>query len=389
MAPGKTNIRHLASTLSPSTYPWRNANSLELLINSTEFYPHMLQSIHNAETSIFLEMYLVASGKVANEFIDAFVAAANRGVRVFLLLDDFGSLGLRASDRKKLKHQNIDLTFYNPLRYGKLRRNLFRDHRKILIIDSSCAYIGGVGITDNYIDTKKNSPGWRDTVVAVHGECVLDWLDVFRRVWSFYAKTPLFIPSRVHITSQTDTPCRVNCTIGSEKQGIKRSLVKRIKTSERCCWIATAYFVPSFKVRRALIRAAKRGVDVRILTPGPKTDHPAIRHAGRRFYRRLLNAGVKIYEYQPRFMHQKVLLCDSWASVGSSNIDRWNFRWNLEANQEVEEQDFVNAIVKMFEADFSESLLCSIGSWEKRSRYERLLEKFWGLVDRYIDRWLQ
>ena len=110
---------------------------------------------------------------------------------------------------------------------------------------------------------------------------------------------------------------------------------------------------------------------------------------GRRFYHRLLKAGVKIYEYQPRFIHQKVLLCDNWVSIGSSNIDRWNFRWNLEANQEIEDQAVAEQVRQMFEQDFKQCIQCELSHWLGRSFYTRCLEWFWGKVDRLVDRYIR
>src|SRR5690606_26145988 len=110
---------------------------------------------------------------------------------------------------------------------------------------------------------------------------------------------------------------------------VRRSFVRAVRAAGRRVWLATAYFVPSWKLRRALRRAAHRGVDVRLLLPGPITDHPGVRHAGRRLYSRLLRNGVHIFEYQPRFSHTKLMLCDDWVSTGSSNSDRWNLHWNL------------------------------------------------------------
>jgi phosphatidylserine/phosphatidylglycerophosphate/cardiolipin synthase-like enzyme len=135
-----------------------------------------------------------------------------------------------------------------------------------------------------------------------------------------------------------------------------------------------------------LARAARRGVDVRLLLPGPHTDHPAVRHAGRRFYRRLLAAGVRIYEYQPRFQHAKVSLIDDWVAIGSSNLDRWNLRWNLEANQEIDAPDFAAATAAMFTTDFSASHEYQAHTWGRRGHWSRFAERFWGAVDRWLDR---
>jgi len=377
--------KNLVHSLGVTTFPWRVHNQVKLYINGESFFPAMLSAILNAKHYVMLEMYLVESGTVASRFIQTLTEVAERGVKVFLLFDGFGSSGFKSTDRDKLKHENISLVFYNPLNYGSLRRNLFRDHRKILVVDNNSAFIGGAGITDAFITTKVDI-GWRETMLEVNGECVCDWAKAFSRSWSSYTSVPLPECEDVRKITTSVVPCRISCSVGSSRFGIKRSLIKRIRSAERTIWISTAYFVPSMKVRRALVRAAKRGVDVKLLLPGSKSDHPAIRHAGRRFYYRLLKASIEIYEYQPRFLHQKVLLCDSWVSIGSSNIDRWNFRWNLEANQEVENQLFVDEITEMFNNDFVESEKIELDGWQKRPWYYRLQEWFWGKMDRIIDR---
>ncbi len=145
--------------------------------------------------------------------------------------------------------------------------------------------------------------------------------------------------------------------------------------------MTTAYFVPSWRMQRALRKAARRGVDVRLLLPGEHTDHPAIRHAGRRFYYRLLQNGVRIFEYQPRFAHSKVLLCDQWSTIGSSNFDRWNLVWNLEANQEIDDQHFANTVQQMFNDDFAQCVEIDVETWHKRPWHRRFLEWYWGWVD--------
>jgi phosphatidylserine/phosphatidylglycerophosphate/cardiolipin synthase-like enzyme len=145
--------------------------------------------------------------------------------------------------------------------------------------------------------------------------------------------------------------------------------------------------VPSLRLRHVLRGAARRGVDVRLLLPGPITDHPAVRFAGRRFYASLLGAGVRIFEYQPRFLHGKMLLCDDWVSLGSSNLDRWNLRWNLEGNQEILSAEFAQQAIALFERDFALSEECRIEAWQTRSYYYRWLEWFWGQIDALLD-WL-
>ncbi|MBV8342044.1 MAG: phosphatidylserine/phosphatidylglycerophosphate/cardiolipin synthase family protein, partial [Gammaproteobacteria bacterium] len=164
-------------------------------------------------------------------------------------------------------------------------------------------------------------------------------------------------------------------------------VLRRLDTSIQRAWIMSAYFVPARRFRAALGRAARRGVDVRLLAPGARTDHPWVRHASRRFYARMLRSGVRIYEYQPAMLHGKVILCDDWVSIGSSNLDRWSLRWNLEANQEIGDARFADAVAALFERDFAASRLISGRHWHQRARLDRLREYIAGAIDRYLDRW--
>ena len=131
--------------------------------------------------------------------------------------------------------------------------------------------------------------------------------------------------------------------------------MRNLRRAQNRIWLATPHFLPTGKVRRALIRAARRGVDVRLLLTSRNTDHPPVRYAGQRFYPRLLRAGVRIYEYQPHFSHLKMVLVDDWVSIGSCNFDYWNLRWNLEANLEAIDAAFSAQVQQSFERDFQHS----------------------------------
>jgi phosphatidylserine/phosphatidylglycerophosphate/cardiolipin synthase-like enzyme len=170
------------------------------------------------------------------------------------------------------------------------------------------------------------------------------------------------------------------------RREVQQSLLNQVRRSRQRIYLATAYFVIPRKVRRALKRAARRGVTVLLLLPGPISDHPSVRHMARRFYFGLLRHGVRIHEYQPRFLHCKMILCDDWASIGSSNIDRWNLRWNLEANQEILDPEFSRQLQAMFESDLEETQEITYEEWCQRKWYRRILEWFWGAVDRQLAR---
>jgi phosphatidylserine/phosphatidylglycerophosphate/cardiolipin synthase-like enzyme len=145
--------------------------------------------------------------------------------------------------------------------------------------------------------------------------------------------------------------------------------------------------VPSRRFRKALRRAARRGVDVRLLVPSALTDHPWVRQAARRFYGKMLRNGVKIFEYQPSVLHAKMILCDDWVSVGSSNLDRWSFQWNLEANQEVADRAVAESAAALFAADFARSQPLSRRLWPQRAWLDRRRERIAGALDRWLEGW--
>ncbi len=370
------------SKLGCRRLPWRVGNRFRLLADGEAFYPAMLEAIEGSRRYLLLEMYLMEPGKVAERFIDALCAAARRGVAVYVMLDGFGSRALGEAERGRLTGAGVHLAVHNPLRYGSIRRNLFRDHRKLLLADGEVAFVGGAGISDEW----EGERPWRDTMVELRGECVEQWRRLFFRNWRYWSRLRPPPLDEIQAAEGEGMLGRVSTARGGLRSEMMRCLIQRVRHAERRVWLATGYFMPSWKLRRALRRAARRGVDVRLLLPGPITDHPAVRHAGRRFYARLLHHGVRIFEYQPRFHHQKVALCDHWVSVGSANIDRWTLRWNLEANQEVEEIAFANEVRELLERDFAESLEIACDDWAHRSRWGRAMEWFWGAVDRWVDR---
>ena len=369
-------------------YTWQPGNRVDLLIDGANYFPAMLQAIAQAHRYILLEFYLFESGQLANRFVQALCLAAQRGVSVHLLLDDFGARKLQAHERQTLLQAGVQLAWYNPLDYGKWRRNLFRDHRKLLLIDGVVGFTGGAGITDEF-DNSHSTLAWHDVMLRIRGPVLNDCHALFADNWRRHDPRPLPAPGNTPPSLHPDGQLARLTINAPSRMELKRSLLSQLRQARQRIWIATAYFIPSWKIRRRLRRAASQGVDVRLLLPGPHTDHPAVRHAGRRFYGGLLRHGVRIYEYQPRFLHAKILLCDDWVSIGSSNIDRWNMRWNLEANLEVVGTPLGAQVSELFTQDFAHSVEMHYQDWQARPWYRRLQESFWGWVDRYLERFSQ
>ncbi|MBE9516588.1 MAG: phosphatidylserine/phosphatidylglycerophosphate/cardiolipin synthase family protein, partial [Proteobacteria bacterium] len=224
-------------------YPWRENNQFELLIDAEVFYPRMLQAIEQARSAILLEMYLFESGHAANEFIEVLIDAARRGVKVQALLDDFGCRKLSAYDRHRLQDNGVELRFYNPVyifRWFEFRwlENLARDHRKLLLIDGQEAFIGGAGITDEFLPQRHKERAWRETMVSAHGPVVKDWCHLFRQLW------PDSEGKTTKPSSTGNMEGRLASSTGYFANDIRRSVVKHIRSAEQRVWFCTAYFVP-------------------------------------------------------------------------------------------------------------------------------------------------
>jgi len=368
-------------------FPWRDGNSVELLVDGEQYFPAMLAAIRKASTSVMLEMYLFESGAVANDFIQALSEAVSRGVDVRLLLDDFGSLKLLEIDRRRLADAGVKLRFYNPLRFKKFQKNIARDHRKILIVDNLVAFVGGAGITDEFDPPLDHKKMWRETMSQISGPVVGDWFHLFNSVWGETGNEKIEVPlTKISSVMSGKMRARVSVSRGRIIRHLYQSLLRRINQSDQRLWICTAYFQPSRRLRRAIRRAASRKVDVKLLLPGPETDHPRVRTAGRRFYTKLLKSGVRIFEFQDRVLHSKSVLCDEWVSIGSANFDGWDLRWNLEANLEVEDREFCTKTVSMFEADFRQCVEIEHKAWLARPWQDRVGEWFWGWVEFWVTR---
>lgn len=359
---------------------WCDGNRFALLSDGALFFPEMLAAIEGAREYIALEMYLAESGSLATRFIDALCAARTRGVTVLVLLDDFGTFYLANHDRQRLSEAGVHVTRFNPLSPFKLALNLVRDHRKLLLIDDRLAYVGGAGLTTQFDpDAYQHVDGrhWHDTMVRVEGPCVAQWWSLFRINWRRWSHIPCPQPA-----ARPAGSARGRVIAGRRgARVLTRVAVDDIRAARRRIYLCTPYFLPTRHLRVALARAAERGVDVRLLLPGPRTDHASTRAAGQRNYGAMLRRGVRILEYQPTFLHAKLLLTDDRSMVGSCNFDRWSERWNLEANQAIDDAGFADELATLFASDFADSREITWQQWRQRPWWARLRERFWSTIE--------
>ena len=364
--------RRIKKNKSYPSYPWRENTSFQLLVDGVEFYPSMLEQITKATQSILIEQYLIKSGHVFTRFIDAIRQACQRGVKVYMLLDHFGCSEMKEDDLYKINNAGVHLQFFHPVVLSSLKRSLQRDHRKITIIDSKVAFIGGAGIHDENATSNAESKMWHDVMIKIQGDAVNDCICEFTQLWNSLTNDKINTVLRTQHNEDSDSGRLLLSQPGANH--IIRSAINRITKEKKRIWIASPYFITTRKLRHHLKHAAKRGVDVRLLTPGPVTDHQWIRAAARRYYHRLLANGIKIYEYQPRFIHAKLILCEDWLSIGSSNLDQWNQHWNLEANIAIQSESINSQLTDLFEKDFEQSKCFTFEKWKARPWSSRVIE---------------
>jgi phosphatidylserine/phosphatidylglycerophosphate/cardiolipin synthase-like enzyme len=372
-------------------FPWRSENRFELLIDGPRFFPLMIDAIAGAQRQVDLELYLVEAGACADAVVEVLVAAAGRGVLVRCLFDGYGGLAFGATLRQRLIEAGVELRTYNPVRWYRGGRNLYRDHRKLLLVDQNWGMVGGTGVTDQFWQPGEDSSEWHEVMVQMHGPLVADWQMLFDRQWranlrrsAWRPATHFGLPRLPPAPASGEGLGRVAYADSRQHRDILRSLVRALNSGQTRIWLATPYFLPTWSVRRSLRRAASRGVDVRLLLTGPRTDHPSVRYAGHRYYPRLLRAGVQIFEYQPCFLHLKMVLVDDWVSLGSCNFDHWNLRFNLEANLEALDPRLTAQVQASFEQDFASSSAVTLDEWASRPLWQRVKQRIWGWLDRLV-----
>ncbi len=353
---------------------WRPRNRFTVLAQGERYFPAMLAAIDAAREAVALEMYWMESGRVCRRFVDALIAAAGRGVAVQVLIDDYGSADLDDADRRRLAGGGVVLARYNPLRLRRGRANLARDHRKLLLVDGRIGFVGGTGIADDF----DGGGGWRETMLQIEGGCLADWWRLFAATFERWSSAACVVPASVRVGR---TRGRVLTGAGGSRT-IRASALADMARARSRVWLVTPYFLPPVRLRRALARTRHRGADVRLLLPAPDAcDVPGVQAAGRRYYDWLLRRRVRVFEYSGCVLHQKVLLADDRVQIGSSNLDRWGLRWNLEAGQSVWSQAIADDVAGMLAGDFARARELRLEDWQRRSPMARLRERFWGWLE--------
>jgi cardiolipin synthase A/B len=332
----------------------------EWLETGGEMLSHMLAAIAEARQSIRLEMYIVHAGATAEQFREALLQACKRGVRVQVLVDAVGSMVLPESFWAPLRASGGAFRWFNPL---SLSGWSIRDHRKVLVCDEGLAFVGGVNIATEY-EGDGVTAGWRDLGLAVRGPLACELAAAFDEMFACADfRHPPFARLRTSPRQKIVAVPAAQLLLGgpSRNNPIKLALRRDLMQS-RVVRIICAYFLPPWRIRRHLMRSARRGARVQLILPG-KSDLPFSRLAGQSFYRRLLMAGVEIYEYQPQILHAKLFLLDDVVYVGSANLDPRALDINYELMLRLSHPDLALRGAAIFESVLAHSRRIDLESW--------------------------
>ena len=372
--------------------PLVGGNRVTLLQNGPATYAAMLDAIQRARSHVNLETYIFDDGIVGQHFSSVLQTVSRAGVRVSLIYDSIGTLGVPGSFFDALRSAGVRLLEFHPInptaRNPRLWRINNRDHRKMLIVDGRIAFVGGINISDTYssvpsalhtprLDGDAIDAGWRDTHLRIEGPAAAQFQGLFVETWRQHSEEPLdqsgFFPKPVASPGHARVRA-IGSVYDDEKNPIFATLMSAIDHAQSDVNLTVAYFAPDRRLLRSLTRAARRGVKVRMVLPC-KADSWAIFHLGRSYYGRLLRGGVQVYERQGPVMHSKTASVDGlWSTVGSANLDWRSMLHNNEANAVVVDRAFAREMNRMFEDDIAVSVAFERRRWRRRSWWLRAQE---------------
>jgi len=361
-------------------------NKIQVLPNGENFYKAELQAISDAQHNVNVEAYVFQRGEVARRMIDALAERARAGVKVKLVIDALGSFANSKEYFKPLTDAGGQVNWYHPLRWYNWDRANNRTHRELIVIDGRKAFIGGAGIADHWLNDKDGKKRWRDTMVLVEGPAVgalqgtfvENWLEASGEVICGTDYFPL-------LEGEGKSPAMVVNSTASEGGSTRARVLFQtlLASAKSSIYMSSPYFLPDSDARDELIRAVKRGVSVKIITPGKRSDHAVTRSSSRRLYGDLLQNGIQIYEYQPTMIHAKILIVDGkWSVVGSTNMDNRSFELNDEVNVAAFDGEMSRRLTEDFMNDLQSSRPISYDEWKRRPVLERVTESFGAIIQR-------
>jgi cardiolipin synthase len=357
--------------------PIVGGNSAEFLLNGEQIFPAIVEAIRSAKKTVTYAQYFYEDGPVAREVAEALAERCRDGVGVNVLLDAFGTLSMPKEYSELMTRSGCHVAYFRPLGQYVFHRYNNRNHRRILVVDGRVGFTGGSGVSRKWMGNGRVEHHWRDTDIRVEGPVVEylqaafaeNWLETTGVVLGGETYFPRPIEPRGEVYAQI-----VKSSPATGSFAMYTTFLLAVSAAQRTIEITNPYFVLDDKMQQALVKAARRGVRVRVLVPGA-IDHNIVRQASRRQFGKMLRTGIEIYEYTPALLHSKTIVIDGvWATIGSTNLDNRSFAVNDELNLIVYNRRVAQRLERIFAEDVAVSKPVTYDDWRKRGLAAKVLE---------------
>lgn len=384
---GLDQFKSLARLINQEKNLSSDNNRVELIINGENKFPDVFEAIKNACHHIHLEYYIFNSDEIGNELGNLLIKKAREGVEIRLVYDDFGSMSIDNKFIRELRKAGVKTACFQEIKWYVLANRVnYRNHRKIIIIDGLIGYVGGINVSDKYINGRNKVPFWRDTHLKIEGYSVFALQNLFINDWNFCCDEKIdfssaYFPVDKEAEKFGNQFVQITASgLDSEYPNILYSLVLAIYLAREEVLITTPYFIPESTFLDALKIADLREVDVKILVPA-ESDSMLTDAVSRSYYRELLEAGVEIYQYNKGFIHAKTMVCDGKLSmVGTANMDQRSFDLNFEVNAVIYDGRFGNELKNRFYEDLEDTEQLDLAEWRSRPFYKIIYERLLRII---------
>lgn len=347
-------------------------NDVEILFNGERKFPLLLDDIRNAKDHIHLEYYIFEEDGIGTTLLNALVQKAKEGVEVRLIIDGLGSSKLA----KKQKHYNalgLQMEVFLPIHFSSLANSNYRNHRKIIVIDGEIGYIGGINISDKYINPNPDNLYWRDTAIRIFGDAVKILQIQFWLHWQSISKeslelSPKYLPKTIEITPKTLTSFAFSSP-GNTPPYNMEAMILGISAAKKKIELCTPYFIPTDAFKTALMIAVDKGVEVSLMIP-QKGDSMVVQAAMLSFLKPVVERGIKVHLFEKGFIHAKTInIDDELIFIGTTNLDSRSFLINFEASALLYSQSLAKELAEQFRIDLKNSTLFTYDIWKKETWY--------------------
>jgi cardiolipin synthase len=376
-APSRAIAVKLPDPLQPyarTVTKWRIGCDVTVLHDGGQTYRAMLDAIVNAKESIVLETYILAGDSTGDRFKIALIERAKAGIPIRIIYDAVGSFGLSATWVEDLRTAGCEVIDFNPISPWRARFRLsHRDHRKLLVVDNEIGFTGGLNISNDYASVEDGGVGWHDMHCRVTGPIVTDMARLFRRSWiRAGGKAYAPVPPTAGAGNGDSFVRLLENTKRRHRTTFRRAYLHVIRAARRSIRIENAYFLPDRGIRRALIQAVARGVDVQVIVPG-RSDVKLVEWASLYVLRRLANRGIKVWRWGGVMLHAKTAVIDAvWSTIGSYNFDSQSRFNNLEVTVEILDPAVGEKLVRVFDNDVPSCVRYDEETWKQLPWWRRM-----------------